>query len=139
VPIVFQKSQKARRLIFRQRTKQAKIADQCGLKPATGIACEFGVWGRGPPTSFFNCRAYGSENLSPVPQKDFCNTIGTKLPIRDVRSSVAVEDRPDMPRKRVGRIAIRRYESRRWRMTPSLRNYRRITIRPADLAVLFVR
>jgi hypothetical protein len=30
------------------------------------------------PTSFFNRRAYGSENLSPVPQKDFCNTISQK-------------------------------------------------------------
>ena len=41
--IVLQKSQKALRLIFRQRTKQAIVADQCGLKPATGVACEFGA------------------------------------------------------------------------------------------------
>jgi hypothetical protein len=27
------------------------------------------------PTSLFNRRAYGPENLSPMPQKDFCNTI----------------------------------------------------------------
>lgn len=27
------------------------------------------------PTSFFNRRACGSENLSPIPQKDFCNSI----------------------------------------------------------------
>jgi hypothetical protein len=27
------------------------------------------------PTSLFNRRAYGPENLSPTPQKDFCNTI----------------------------------------------------------------
>jgi O-antigen/teichoic acid export membrane protein len=38
---VLQKSQKALPLIFRQRTKQATIADQCSLKPVTGIACEF--------------------------------------------------------------------------------------------------
>jgi hypothetical protein len=27
------------------------------------------------PTSLFNHRAYGSENLRPIPQKEFCNTI----------------------------------------------------------------
>jgi hypothetical protein len=27
------------------------------------------------PTSLFNRRAYGSENLRPIPQKEFCNTI----------------------------------------------------------------
>jgi hypothetical protein len=27
------------------------------------------------PKSFFNRRAYGSENLSHIPQKDFCNSI----------------------------------------------------------------
>ena len=32
VPIVLQNSQKSLRLISRQRTKQAKIADQCSLK-----------------------------------------------------------------------------------------------------------
>ena len=71
---MLQKSQKALRLIFRQRTKQATIADQCGLKPATGIACEFGAWRR-VPHIIFNRRAYGSENLNPSPQKDFCNNI----------------------------------------------------------------
>jgi hypothetical protein len=50
--IVLQKSQKALLLIFRQSTKQAIVADQCGLKPATGIACEFGAWRRGPPHHF---------------------------------------------------------------------------------------
>jgi hypothetical protein len=74
---VLQKSQKSLGLIFRQRTKQAKIADQCGLKPATGIACKFGAWGLGSPTSSFKRGAYGLENLSPDPQKDFCNNIGT--------------------------------------------------------------
>jgi hypothetical protein len=34
------------------------------------------------PTAFFNRRAYGSENLSPIPQKDFCNTIPSKADIR---------------------------------------------------------
>jgi hypothetical protein len=32
------------------------------------------------PTSFFNRRAYGSENLSPVPQKDLCNSIARNGP-----------------------------------------------------------
>jgi hypothetical protein len=49
VPIVLQKSQKALRLIFRQRTKQATIADQCSLKPIPGIACAFGARRRSPP------------------------------------------------------------------------------------------
>jgi hypothetical protein len=30
------------------------------------------------PTSLFNRCIYGSENLSPTSQKDFCNKIGTK-------------------------------------------------------------
>jgi hypothetical protein len=46
---VLQKSQKALRLIFRQRTKQATIADQCSLKPIPGIACAFGARRRSPP------------------------------------------------------------------------------------------
>jgi hypothetical protein len=52
VPIVLQKSQTALRLIFRQRAKQATIADQCGLKPGTGVACEFGAWRRSLPHHF---------------------------------------------------------------------------------------
>jgi hypothetical protein len=47
--IVLQKSQKAVRLIFRQRTKQATIADQGSLKPVTEIACELGARRRSPP------------------------------------------------------------------------------------------
>jgi len=35
VPIVLQKSQNALRLVFRQKTKQATIADRCVLKRAT--------------------------------------------------------------------------------------------------------
>jgi hypothetical protein len=30
------------------------------------------------PHIIIRSRAHGSENLRPVPQKDFCNTIGTK-------------------------------------------------------------
>jgi hypothetical protein len=30
------------------------------------------------PTSLFNRRAYGSENLRSIPQKEFCNTIEVK-------------------------------------------------------------
>jgi hypothetical protein len=47
--ILLQKFQKARRLIFCQRTKQATIAHQCRLKPVIGIACEFGARRRSPP------------------------------------------------------------------------------------------
>jgi hypothetical protein len=49
VPILLQKSQKAPRLIFRQRTKQATIADQCSLKPVIGVVRKFGARRRGPP------------------------------------------------------------------------------------------
>src|ERR1700756_418271 len=62
------KAPKSMGLIFRQIIK-ARIADQCGLKPATEIACEFG--GAWSPKSFFKRPAYGLENLSPGPQKDF--------------------------------------------------------------------
>ncbi len=40
------------------------------------------------PTSFFNRRAYGSENLSPIPRKDFCNSIGSEA---DISSSITGE------------------------------------------------
>ena len=73
--IALQNSQNAGRLIYRGKKKQATIADQCSLKPATGIACEFGARRRSPPHNYSIARAYGSENLSPMPQKDFCNTI----------------------------------------------------------------
>jgi hypothetical protein len=61
VPIVLQKSQTALRLIFRQRAKPATIADQCGLKPVTGIACEFGAWRRGPHIIFQSPRLRPGE------------------------------------------------------------------------------
>jgi hypothetical protein len=71
------KLRKCRATNFRERTKQATIADQCSFKPVTGIACAFGAWRRSPShdSSFFNRRVYGSENLRPMPQKDFCNSI----------------------------------------------------------------
>ena len=82
-PMVLQKSQKSLGLISRQRTKQAKIVVECGLKPPAGIACEsVGAWSR---TSLFKRRAYGFENLSPDRQKDFCNTIGHKPVITPTR------------------------------------------------------
>jgi hypothetical protein len=49
LPIVLQKSQKALRPILRQRTKQARIVDQCSLKAVPGIAGEFAAWRRSPP------------------------------------------------------------------------------------------
>ena len=42
---MLQNSQNAGRLIFREKTKQATIADQCSLKPVTGIAREFDARG----------------------------------------------------------------------------------------------
>ena len=39
------------------------------------------------PTSFFNRRAYGPENFSPVPQKDFCNSICQQETSRDLATA----------------------------------------------------
>ena len=47
--IVLQKSQNAVRIISREKTKQATIADQCSLKLVTGIAREFDARWRSPP------------------------------------------------------------------------------------------
>jgi hypothetical protein len=49
---VLQNSQNAERLIFREKTKQATIANQCSLKPVTGIASEFGARRRSPPHNY---------------------------------------------------------------------------------------
>jgi hypothetical protein len=62
VPILLQKSQKALPLISRQRTKQATIADQCSLKPVTGIACEFEAWWRSPPR-FYSIAAPAAQRI----------------------------------------------------------------------------
>jgi hypothetical protein len=50
--IVLQNSQNAERLIFREKTKLATSADQCSLKPVTGIACEFDARRRSPPHNY---------------------------------------------------------------------------------------
>src|SRR5712671_5913681 len=42
----------AERLIFRERTKLATSADQCSLKPVTGIAREFDARRRSPPHNY---------------------------------------------------------------------------------------
>ena len=39
--ILLQKSQNAERLIFRERTKQAAIANRCSLQAITEVAGEF--------------------------------------------------------------------------------------------------
>jgi hypothetical protein len=41
------------------------------------------------PTSLFNRRAYGSKNLRPMPQKEFCNTIGGRADGHQVRHRAA--------------------------------------------------
>jgi hypothetical protein len=52
VPILLQKSQNAERLIFRERTKQAAIADRCSLKRAAEVACEFVAGCSSPPHQY---------------------------------------------------------------------------------------
>ena len=48
-----------------------------------------------PPTCLLESRVYSSKNLRSTVQKDFYNTIGPKLPIRNVRSPVANEGKAD--------------------------------------------
>src|SRR4030081_2445797 len=50
--ILLQKSQNAERLIFRERMKQAAIADRCSLKRATEVACEFVAGCSSPPHQY---------------------------------------------------------------------------------------
>ncbi|WP_210165385.1 hypothetical protein, partial [Bradyrhizobium sp. URHD0069] len=50
--ILLQKSRNAERLIFRERTKQAAIADRCSLKRAAEVACEFVAGCSSPPHQY---------------------------------------------------------------------------------------
>src|SRR4030081_1744023 len=50
--ILLQNSQNAERLIFRERTKQAAIADRCSLKRAAEVACEFVAGCSSPPHQY---------------------------------------------------------------------------------------
>src|SRR4030081_1566892 len=50
--ILLQKSQNAERLIFRERMKQAAIADRCSLKRAAEVACEFVAGCSSPPHQY---------------------------------------------------------------------------------------
>jgi hypothetical protein len=74
---VLQKSQKGVAADFPQRTKEATIAEQCNFKLVAGLVREFSARWRSPPHFYSVGYAHSSENLSPTPQKDFCNTIGT--------------------------------------------------------------
>src|SRR3982074_1620927 len=49
---MLQKSPNAERLIFRERTKQAAIADRCSLKCAAEVACEFVAGCSSPPHQY---------------------------------------------------------------------------------------
>src|SRR5262245_44056243 len=71
---MLQNSQNAERLIFRGKTKQATIADQCCLKLANDTAYGFGALQRSPHMIIRSSRL-DSESLRPMPEKDFCNTI----------------------------------------------------------------
>src|SRR6266403_647426 len=72
--IVLENSQNAGRLIFRGKTKQATIADQCSLKPATGIACEFGARRRSLPHNY----SIVAPTARRIWQKDFAPLSGAK-------------------------------------------------------------
>jgi len=50
--ILLQKPQNAERLIFREGTKQAAIANRCILKRAAEVACEFVAECSSPPHQY---------------------------------------------------------------------------------------
>jgi hypothetical protein len=64
-----QKSRKVLRLNFRQKTKQATIADQCSLKPVSGIAGEFGARRRSPHIIIRSSRLRLGEFESPAEKR----------------------------------------------------------------------
>jgi len=66
-------SPNAERLIFRRKgiEKRAIIADQCSLKPVTGIAREFGARRHRPPHNYSIVVPTASENCVPCRKKDF--------------------------------------------------------------------
>ena len=68
---------KCRATNFRGKTKQATIADQCSLKPATGIACEFGARRRSLPHNY-SIVALRLGEFGSMPQKDFATLSGAK-------------------------------------------------------------
>src|ERR1700694_384441 len=86
VPILLQKPQNAERLIFRERRKQAAIADRCSLKRAAEVACEFVAGCSSPPHQY--------SIAAPTARKIFgrwCKkTFATKSANRRHRSQVIV-------------------------------------------------
>src|SRR5712675_50274 len=87
--IVLQNSQNAGRLIFRGKTKQATIADQCSLKPATGIACEFGARRHSLPHNY-SIVAPTARRIWLHAAKRLCNTIRGKADLIPKRRKVRV-------------------------------------------------
>jgi hypothetical protein len=57
--------------IFRGKTNQATITDQCSLKPATGIACGFGARRRSPPHNYSIVAPTARRIRVPCPKKTF--------------------------------------------------------------------
>jgi hypothetical protein len=84
--IVLQNSQNAGRLISRGKTKQATIADQCSLKPLTGIACEFGARRRSPPHNYSIVAPTARRIRVPCRKKTFATLSG-----EDRKSSAYVQ------------------------------------------------
>jgi hypothetical protein len=74
--IVLQNSRNAGRLIFRGKTNQATITDQCSLKPATGIACGFGARRHGPPHHYSIVAPTARRIRVPCPKKGFATLSG---------------------------------------------------------------
>jgi hypothetical protein len=91
VPIVLQNSQNADRLIFREKTKQATIADQCASNPLPESPVSLTHGGVVPHIIIRSSRLRLGEFESHA-AKDFCNTICQKQ--SRISRSLELRDEP---------------------------------------------
>src|SRR5437879_4133746 len=85
---MLQKSQNAERLIFRERTKQAAIADRCSLKRAAEVACEFVAGCSSPPHQYSIAAPTARRICAPCCKKTFATLSakgGSERPLRSRR------------------------------------------------------
>jgi hypothetical protein len=87
--ILLQKSQNAERLIFRERTKQAAIADRCSLKRAAEVACEFVAGCSGPPHQSSIAAPTARKICVQRRKKTFATVSGVKQTRREYRETDA--------------------------------------------------
>ena len=86
--ILLQKSQNAERLIFRERTKQAAIADRCSLKRAAEVACEFVAGCSSPPHQYSIAAPTARRICAPCCKKTFATkSARSSHPIIGIRAA----------------------------------------------------